>query len=281
VRDVAMTPDGREIYFGGYSSTRTTIFVTRETDDGWTEPVVAPFAGHALDFEPCIAPDGGRFFFLSTRPQAGQPEKPGWVYQDIWVMEREGQAWGAPRNLGAPVNSEQPEYYPSVTRDGTLYFTREAADGSSAIYRSRRTEGHYEAPVRLPAQVNSGKSQFNAFVAPDESFVIVPVEGRADSRGGVDYYVVFRRADDAWSQPQNMGPEVNSESNQEWSASVSRDGKVLFFMSARPAAGGMPDWTGKTLRQVLELSLLPGGGQPSIYWIDAGLLDELRARAVW
>jgi hypothetical protein len=280
VRDVTMTPDGNEIYFGGHSSARTAIFVTRREADGWSEPRVAPFSNEGLNLEPCISPDGQRFFFLSTRPQAGQPPKAGWAYQDIWVMAREGDRWGPPRNLGAPVDSDAPEYYPSVTRDGTLYFTREAEDGKSAIYRARFANGAYQTPTRLPQNVNSGESQFNAFVAPDESFVIVPVQGRSDSLGGIDYYVVFRRQDDTWSQPLNLGPTVNSDSNQEWSASLSPDAKVLFFMSARPEAA-QPSWAGKTLRDVFAMSVAPGSGQSSIYWIDASLLGELRTRAVW
>ena len=62
------------------------------------------------------------------------------------------------------------------------------------------------APEKLPPQVNSGRSQFNAFVAPDESYLIVPIEGRSDSIGGCDYYVVFRNPDDRWSEPINLGP---------------------------------------------------------------------------
>ena len=28
---------------------------------------------------------------------------------DVWVMDRDGEAWGAPRHLGAPVNSLKDE----------------------------------------------------------------------------------------------------------------------------------------------------------------------------
>ena len=55
-------------------------------------------------------------------------------------MDREGDGWGEPYNLGPPVNSDAPEYYPSVTSDGTLYFTREGEDGVSATWRARRVD---------------------------------------------------------------------------------------------------------------------------------------------
>ena len=124
-RDIAMTPDGDELYFSVTLGDRTMIMVTRQVDGVWSVPEVAPFSGRYLDIEPAISPDGRRFFFLSTRPQPGQEEKPGWVYQDIWVMDREGDGWGEPFNLGPPVNSDAPEFFPSITNDGTLYFTRE------------------------------------------------------------------------------------------------------------------------------------------------------------
>jgi len=33
----------------------------------------------------------------------------------IWVMHRTATGWGEPRNLGAPVNSEESEYFPTLT----------------------------------------------------------------------------------------------------------------------------------------------------------------------
>lgn len=275
-RDVAMTPDGRELYFAVTAGAATMIMVTRELDGAWTEPVVAPFSGRFLDIEPAISPDGQRFFFLSTRPQPGQEPREGWVYQDIWVMDREGGGWGEPYNLGPPVNSDAPEYFPSVTADGTLYFTREGADGVSSIYRSRLVDGAYTEPELLPPQVNCGANRFNVFVSPDESFAIVPAMGREDSLGGVDYYVVFRNGDDTWSEPVNMGPKINQPDGREWSASLSPDGRYLFFMSSRRIAGAEPILTGRSISQLLEMSLEPGRGSSDIWWVSAEVIDGLR-----
>ena len=275
-RDVAMTPDGDELYFAVTIGDRTMIMVTKMVGGTWTEPVVAPFSGHYLDIEPAISPDGERFFFLSARPQPGQEEKPGWVYQDIWVMDRVGDGWGEPYNLGPPVNSDAPEYFPSVTADGTLYFTREGEDRVSATYRSRLVDGVYTEPEMLGAEVNCGRNRFNVFVAPDESFAIVPAMGREDSLGGVDYYVVFRSADDVWSEPINLGEAVNQPEGREWSASLSPDGKYLFFMSSRTVADGGLPLTGSTINELLEISAQPGQGSSDIWWVSAEVIEKLR-----
>ena len=275
-RDIAMTPDGNELYFAVTLGGRTMIMETRQQDGLWTEPAVAPFSGRFLDIEPTISPDGQRFFFLSTRPQAGQEEKPGWVYQDIWVMDREGGAWSEPYNLGPPVNSDAPEYFPSVTTDNTIYFTREGEDRVSATWRSRLVDGAYTEPEMLGPEVNCGSNRFNVFVAPDEAFAIVPNVGREDAIGGVDYYVVFRSEDDTWSEPINMGPAINQPEGREWSASLSPDGKYLFFMSSRAYGETDIPLTSNSLTDLLGLSTQPGWGSSDIWWVSAEVIEQLR-----
>jgi len=282
-RDIAMTPDGGEIYFcvavGSY--TVTTILVTKLVDGRWTAPEVMPQMDRpgSMNLEPCVSPDGQSFFFFSDRPDTAAGEVKG--EEDIWVMHREGDSWGEPRNLGPPVNSEDPEFFPSVTRDGTLYFTRGKRGGRiERIYRSRLVDGVYGEPEELPERVNCGTTRFNAFIAPDESYLIVPAVGREDSYGGVDYYVVFRDSADRWSEPVNLGPLVNTEGSQEYSPFVSRDGQYFFFMSARkPTPDQLP--ARLSYRSLLELRDHPENGLPSIYWKDAAFLDEMRAGASW
>lgn len=275
-RDLTMTPDGHEIYFSVSVGAANVIMVTRQIDGRWTEPEVAPFSGRFLDIEPAISPDGQRFFFLSTRPQADQEPREGWVYQDIWVMDREGGGWGEPTNLGPPVNTEAPEYYPSVTADGSLYFTREGADGVSATYRSRLVDGAYGEPELMPPQLNCGTNRANVFVAPDESFAIVPTMGRKDGLGGFDYFVTFRSADDRWSEPVNLGPAVNRPEGREWSASLSPDGRYLFFMSSRQTSSAAVVLAGRTITELLTASLEPGQGASAIWWVSSEVIAALR-----
>jgi Tol biopolymer transport system component len=284
-RDVAMTPDGRELYFGVMTGGFSVIMQTKLENGRWTHPEVAPFSGNPayLDIEPAISPDGRRFYFLSTRPPPGTaPDSADygrWVHQDIWVMDRSDEGWGEPYNLGPPINTDAPEYFPSVTREGTIYFTREDPETrGSHIYRSRLVDGDYETPERLGPQVNSTNSQFNAFIAPDESFIILSTGGREDSRGGVDYYVVFRNDDDTWSEPINLGPEINTSRGGEWSPYLSPDGKYFFFMSSRTASRDQVPAT-ITYDYLKDLHGEAGNGEAAIYWIDAGFIERLRPRA--
>jgi hypothetical protein len=275
-RDIAMTPDGTELYFSVTLGGRTMIMESHQKNGVWTEPAVAPFSGRYLDVEPAISPDGKRFFFLSTRPQEGQEEKPGWVYQDIWVMDREGDAWSEPHNLGPPVNSDAPEYFPSVTADNTIYFTREGEGRVSATWRSRFVDGTYTEPEKLGPEVNCGTNRFNVFVAPDESFAIVPAVGREDSLGGADYFAVFRDQDDTWSEPVNMGPAINQPEGREWSASLSPDGKYLFFMTSRAYGETDIPLRATSITDLLDFSTQPGWGSSDVWWVSSQVVEALR-----
>lgn len=277
-RDVAMMPDLSELYFGAVVGqySYSTMMVTKLEEDGWTEPEVAPFATDPkyMNFEPAIAPDGKRFFFMSDRPRFQGDEDRN---QDIWVMDRIANGWNEPYNLGSPINSDDEEYFPSITSDGTIYFTRQSrADRSSAIYRSKLEQGVYAAPERLGPEVNAVRTQFNAFVAPDESYLITCLFGHKDSQGSTDYFVSFRDSLDQWTGPINMGEKVNTASGVEFSPYVSPDGKYFFFMSSRIDSTsplfGKP-LSADTMRRMHNE---PGNGTPAIYWMDASFIEDLR-----
>jgi hypothetical protein len=279
-RDVAMTPDGKEFYFGLISGDIVTIVMTKRENGVWTKPEIVPFCNEPgiYNLEPHITPDGKRMLFLSTRPKEGQEPQAGWAYQDIWAVDRTGNGWGEPYNLGTPVNSDAPEFYPSTTNDGTIYFTREVREGGnrrSLIFRARMVDGKYIEPEALPVQVNPGDQQYNAFIDPDERYLIVCIAGRDDSIGRGDYYVCFRNEDDSWVGPINMGEQVNTPGNTAPSPYVSPDGKYFFFASNRK----VPDETTTvtlSYEKILRTSTFPQNGNADIYWMEASFIESLR-----
>ena len=276
-RDITSLPNGEERYLclkGGGNTFMTTLF-TRRINDEWTEPQVASFAGNLKYFtiEPCISPDGQRLFFASNRPDSITQEKK----SDIWYVERNGMRWNSPKKLGPAINTEAPEFFPSLTNDSTLYFTRDDQNtGISYIYRSYMKNGVYTEPELLPNQVNAGRSRFNAFIAPDESFIIIPIFGMPDSYGATDYYVSFRNDDDLWSDPINLGSKINSKSRWEYSASISPDGKYLFYMSSRVDTSLVIHRDIVTMNDLRQLANKPENGNPDIYWIDASFISKLK-----
>ncbi len=280
-RDIAMTPEGDQLYFGVLIGGLAVLMETKMVDGVWTQPEVAPFSRNSeyLNLEPHITPDGQHFYFLSTRPppgeELGEHEVRAWAHQNIWAMDRVGEGWGEPY-LPAAINTDAPEYFPSVTRDGTMYFTRGVEDTrESYIYRSRLVNGEYIEPERLGPNVNSTTSQYNAFIAPDESYIIVCSSLREDGTGRDDYFIVFRNDDDDWSLPINMGERINTERGAEFSPYVSPDGKYFFFMAIRSGpVEPLPELL--SAGYLRDLHAGPYNNSVNVYWIDAGFIEELR-----
>ena len=270
-----MTPDGNEIYFCVSAYNFNLIFYSRQENGKWSKPKPAPFISDMkyMYFEPHVTPDGKRLLFLSNMPV--EQDKP--ASEDIWAVDRIDDGWGEPYNLGEPVNTPNQEYYPSVTRTGTIYFTRQLqGEAVGHIYRSRLKDGKYSEPEKLGPKVNCGKNHFNAFIDPDERYIIVPVLGREDSYGSTDYYIVYRNENDNWSQPINLGDKINTKNGREYSAYVSSDEKYFFFMSTRlnPEIAAM----GKNLSlwQLQKLYQKPENGNAGIYWMKADFIERLK-----
>ena len=93
---------------------------------------------------------------------------------------------------------------------------------------------------------------------------------------GVDYFVVFRSEDDRFSEPINLGPKVNTVGNVEWSASLSPDGKILFFMSSRSVIVDHRAPRPMSYPEVRRLQDLAMNGNSDIWWVDAGFIEALR-----
>ncbi len=227
----AFTPDGRTLYF--LKSTPNfnfwTIVVSRFADGKWQAPEVAPFSGQWSDADPFITEDGAKLYFISTRPRDGQSEE----NLDIWVMDKTGDGWGKPQNLGAVINSSGREWYPTLTRDKTLYFgsDREGGKGATDLYRARLVEGKYSAPENLGEAINSRFGEYEPFIAPDESFLIFAAVGRPEGFGGFDLYISYNR-NGVWTKAVNLGNKINS-SGDELSPKISPDGKYFFWSSTR------------------------------------------------
>ncbi len=276
-RDMAISPDGSEIYTsvvtGGFAHSK--IIVYKNKDGFWQPPEIASFCGgpETNELEPAFSYDGSTLFFISNRTDSINGKTGD--HWDIWAADRTYDGWGEPYNLGGPVNSDHHEFFPSLTKDGTLYFTRRQADSRDEfIYRSRKINGSYMIPERLPDQVNCGQARYNAFVARDESYIIVPVFGMPDSYGGTDYYITFRNKEDQWSRPVNLGAEINSSAGQEWSPYITHDEKYFFFMSMKLKPLALDgEFVYQTL---LDYHNNYENGLPDMYWIEASFIKALR-----
>ena len=234
-RDFTISPAGDELFFTTQRPKfmASTIMRATKINGVWGKPEAAPFSGTYLDLEATLSADGKTLYFSSNRPLAdGQPKKD----FDIWKVTKTATGqWGTPENLGPVVNSAKNEFYPSVAKNGNLYFTLKAdfGKGGEDIVMCKYTPKGYEAPVSLPEGLDTKFDEFNAFVDPDEQFILFSSYGRADDMGGGDLYVARKDAAGNWQPAKQLPAGINSAS-LDYSPYVTPDKKYLIFTSNRP-----------------------------------------------
>ncbi len=210
-RDFALSPDGKELFYTVQSPRgffQTILYAKKNKHGKWSNPEVATFAGKYGDLEPAFSADGKKIFFSSNRPLTGTIIKD----YDIWVVEKKGDSWGEPENLGTPINTSANEFYPSISKTGNLYFTAsyKSSIGGEDIVVARWKDGIYMQPVSLDSAVNSKADEFNAFVSPDEEFIIFSSYGRKDDKGRGDLYMSCKDASGNQSVVSNNSPAVTN-----------------------------------------------------------------------
>jgi hypothetical protein len=265
-RDMAIAPDGSEMFYtlqGNKNSFSAILYRKRQPDNTWSSPAVAPFSGKFGDLEPAFSADGKKLFFSSNRPVTGAKVKD----YDIWLVEKVNGKWSAPRNAGEQVNTTANEFYPSLTTNGNLYFTAEYKKGvgKEDIYVARWTNGAFAESVALDTAVNSVRWEFNAFVSPDEQFILFTSYGRKDDMGGGDLYMSKKGPDGNWQSARHLAM-LNSTAI-DYCPFVSFDKKVLFFTSARhtiPKAFEKP----QSYQSLLNILHQAQNGSDDIYWIS-------------
>jgi len=272
-RDFAMSPDGKEIYYTvstPKSSVQTIVFCKQVKAGVWTSPEVVSFAGTYSDLEPAFSADGKTLYFSSNRPVAGT--MPGNF--DIWKVTRAGSGWSTPVNLGSPVNTEADEFYPSVASNGNLYFTAAYARGigKEDIYLAAFSKNEYQKPIALDTAVNSKLYEFNAFVSPDERYILFTSYGRKDDAGGGDLYMSEKGVDGKWQVAINL-KSINSR-QLDYCPYVSPDGKTLFITSERHQLPTFFSESRATYQQIVDIGKSATNGTGNIYWIDFNQLKQ-------
>ncbi len=228
-----LSADGRELYFTVYARNwrYNAIFVSRQTELGWSEPEVAPFSGQHADSTTGISPDGRWLYFVSKRPRQVGAAAAGDF--DLWRLARRGTGWGEPERLPDPLNTDAREFCPSVAADGTLYFMsrRPGGHGRGDLYQVRPTSGGWGRVTNLGPSINTEHEEGNVYVSPDQSLLLFMAD-RPDGGGGDDIYLARRQDDGSWGPARRLPKPINSRDN-DFSPKLAADGHTLLFASNR------------------------------------------------
>jgi hypothetical protein len=178
---------------------------------------------------PIMSPDGLSLYTVSDRLGMG--------LLDILVSNRASTdgAWGAPENLGFPINSSANDWSPTPVPGHGLFFvsTRTGGCGLDDIYFTRFKNGAWEEPQNVGCQINSAAFDFGPSYFEDESgnAVLYFSSNRAGTQD------IYSSVDFGAAQ---LVPELNTAFN-DVRPNVRKDGLEIVFDSNRLGGFGLLD----------------------------------------
>lgn len=150
-----------------------------------------------------------------------------------------------PVRLGDEINTENDEYWPSITIDGSrLVFTRLLKPFGGAglpqedFYISEAGPGGWSESKPI-IEINTGGNEGAQSISADGRWLFFTACNRPDGQGSCDIYFSFYSAG-KWSQPKPLREPINTM-GWEGQPSISANGDYLYFSSTRPGGKGGRD----------------------------------------
>ncbi|MBC7885140.1 MAG: PD40 domain-containing protein [Saprospiraceae bacterium] len=181
------------------------------------------------EYSPSLSMDGNTLIFTRNLGQ-----------EDFYVSMRDtiGFTQGSPLT---GMNTVQNEGAHSISADGKfMVFTscdRKDAYGSCDLYYSLWSNGKWTIPVNMGHKVNSAAWDTQPTLSSDGRTLYFS-SNRLGTHGGSDIWMTYRNEKNAWVEPVNLGPVINTAGNEE-TPFLHADGQTLYFRSnGRPGMGG-------------------------------------------
>ncbi len=185
-----------------------------------------------LEYYPSITVDDNTLVF--TRRVRGNNE-------DFFESKRSETGWTRARGMDGDINSNFNEGAQNISQDGEwLIFTGcnfPEGIGSCDLYLSVKTKRGWSHPENLGEPINTEFWESAPSLSPDKRELYFS-SNRPGGFGGKDIYVCRRLPDGQWSEPENLGEEINTMGDESCPF-VHADNQTLYFTSnGHPGYGG-------------------------------------------
>ncbi len=168
-----LSVDGKTLYFTrvlniqkkGFVN-RSKIYTAKGSNRSWKDIKVLPFSSDDYSIaHPSISADNKTLFFTSDMPG-------GFGGKDIWMcVKNDSINWGTPVNLGPDINTSGDEMFPTIRKDGKLFFSSNGLPGFGGldIYSANRIDNKWILNRNEGIQLNSSTDDFGVTFLTDSS----------------------------------------------------------------------------------------------------------------
>jgi outer membrane protein OmpA-like peptidoglycan-associated protein/tetratricopeptide (TPR) repeat protein len=145
-----------------------------------------------------------------------------------------GGTWGPAKPMDGNVNTPMNEAAQNISQDGTwMVFTadgRRDGFGNFDLYISYKTANGWSEAYNLGGRVNSDQWDSQPCLSPDKKDLYF-ASRRFGGYGGSDIYVTHLLANGKWSEPENLGPTINTPEDEQCPF-IHADNQTLYFTSS-------------------------------------------------
>lgn len=186
---------------------------------------------YADDMLPLVSPDGKTLYFARKRhaENIGDEKR-----DDIWYSQLQADgSWGPAMHMEDPLNNEYHNYVAWISPDGnTLALANDYKNPGigQRVSVSQRKNDSWQFPATLPVNDMYNDNEFSCYHLNTEGNVLLLAIERGESLGDMDVYVSFKRSNNAWTRPMNIGPVVNTAAT-EGSVFLAADNRTIYFAS--------------------------------------------------
>jgi tetratricopeptide (TPR) repeat protein len=186
------------------------------------------------DYNPIFAASDTAIFFTSRRihdEKAKRSPLDNKHFEDIYIASAEGDGWEPARNMGKPLNHMNHNTAAVATSPDskTLYLYMGHKSGGG-VFRSEMKEGKWTSPKNMPGKLRSKYRETTMCFSPDGKAFYFVSDNEKMTMGGKDILVSEKDAQGKWTDPVNIGKEINTKYDEE-GVFISPDGNILYFSS--------------------------------------------------
>ncbi len=158
-------------------------------------------------------------------------------HNDIWYSTFNGSSWTRAKNIGRPLNNSGHNFVIYATPDNNTLilngtYTAFGDEGGNGISISHKNnDGTWSIPKTIEIDNFYNDDDYQNFTfTTDLQVMVMGIMRNDDTYGESDLYVSFRKPDGTYTEPVNMGSDINT-SGEEGTPFIAPDGKTLYFYS--------------------------------------------------
>lgn len=197
------------------------------------------------DHSPVVSADEAVLIFTSRRENeyGGEINSDGEFDENIYISYFINDRWTKPVSIGENINTSNHEASIGLSVDGQKLFIYKSEDEGS-IYLSKLEGDVWSKPQKLGSTINTKARETHASLSADGNSLYFTSE-RKGGYGGLDIYVSHRKLGGEWSDAINLGPTVNTASDER-APYIHPDGITLFYSTKGYAGlGGFDIFTSR------------------------------------